>query len=144
LLFAVGCAASFKAVDLGPGVDEKGLLRPNYAIVRNGVVIPEYVVDQFGNFPLTADEALRRYKERKRDLELFVQQKYDLSGAGGGEISRFFMGAGASLIAAPRRGANAEGSINESPLIGATGYKESRDPLHYKMPQIRQRVDIFY
>jgi hypothetical protein len=53
-----------------------------YAIAKNNVVIPEFVIDSDGYYPTSAEEAWKRFQTRRRDLEPLIDQKYAIPKSG--------------------------------------------------------------
>lgn len=75
-------------------MDEKGTIVNYYALTRNGVVIPEYVIDEQGNYPASKEEAEKRFAERKNSLDETVKKKYVLPPNTPYEIQRNAVGVG--------------------------------------------------
>ena len=45
---------------------------PAYAVMRNGMIIPEYVINRKGEYPETKEEAEKLFRMRYATLESFV------------------------------------------------------------------------
>jgi len=138
-------------VKLGPGVDENNIVSPFYAVARNNVVIPEYVIDRYGNYPTSREEARRRFELRRENIEPVITQKYDLSQTVSNEVPRYFFGfcfALVSPIAIPVRwfgeafsSSSKRRSLSE---VAANYFESSFNPPQYEKPHIKERVDYFY
>lgn len=93
-LILAGCAPHYHTVKLSKGTDAEGNIVKYYAVTRNGVVIPEYVIDERGNYPDTKELAEERFKERKNELDDTVKKKYVLPPNTPYEIQRNVIGVG--------------------------------------------------
>lgn len=149
-----GCASSsqYRVVKIGPGVDDQGIIQPLYGVTRNNVIIPEYVVDEFGKYPASPEEAKARFETRKDDLEDLIQNKYEIPTASGGGIANPFFAVGFILLAPIVLPVTFLGEL----LSGKSDKKSAGEltseyfdmSLHPPAPvekaRIKERVDIFY
>jgi hypothetical protein len=143
---------SYRVVELGAGVDENNIVNPFYAVARNRVVIPEYVVDRYGNYPTTREEARRRFEAQRMEAEPIIAEKYDLSKGSSGQASNYFLGFFLSLVSpivVPIRwlGESFSGRKEKSPSfseIGTQYFDASFNPPGYEKPRIKERIDYFY
>jgi len=151
-LFCFASCVSYRVVKLGPGVGEDNIVSPFYAVARNNVVIPEYVVDRYGNYPTTTEDAEKRFQLQRYSAEPLVREKYYISSNPPGQLSQYVFGFCLSLVSPV---------VVPIQWIGETfssipGKKRSfsqiasdyfalcfHSPL-YEKPQIRERVDYFY
>jgi hypothetical protein len=138
-------------VEVGTGVDERNIVSPYYAVAQDGVVVPEYVVDRYGNYPTTREEAWRRFHNQKDQLQPLVQAKYDLTRGGASGVSRNVMGFFFTLVspvAIPIRYlGEAFGPKDKRRSFGevASEYFDlSFHPPGFQLPRIRERIDILY
>jgi len=138
-------------VELGPGVDDENIIRPFYAVARNNVVIPEYVVDEYQNYPSSPEEAMRCFEARKDNVETFIGDKYDLSPSWTYQVPRYFLGAGLTVIspiAVPVQSLGEMFSKQTSKRsfgrIASDYFEYSFNPPVYEKSKIRERADIFY
>ena len=49
-----------------------------YAIAKNNIIVPEYVIDTNGLYPQTKEEAWNRFRVRKDTLETSIDKKYKI------------------------------------------------------------------
>ncbi len=99
LLVLSGCSPHYHTVRLSKGVNEEGETVNYYAVTRNGMIIPEYVIDEKGNYPIEKDTAISRFNERRREIEQTVINKYRLPNNTAYQINRNIVGFGLLLIA---------------------------------------------
>jgi hypothetical protein len=147
----VGCA-TYQVVELGPGVAENNIISPLYAVSRNQVVYPEYVVDEYGNYPTDRETAWKRFREKKDAAEAVIREKYEVPSAFPGQIPRYLFGfcfALASPVVIPVRwfGEGLFGKPGQKKSfsrISSEYFRSSFNPPGYEKPLIRERVDYFY
>ena len=94
ILLLAGCGPHYHAIKLTKGVHADGEIVSYYAVTRNGVVIPEYVIDEKGEYPITKEEAWSRFEDRKQKLNEAVKNKYVIPANIPYEIQRNIIGAG--------------------------------------------------
>lgn len=145
-----GCSA-YRVVSMGPGVDDQNIVRPFYAVVRNHVLIPEYVIDEYGNYPTSADEARARFESRKKSLESVVSGKYDLPRDVPYQLKRGLVGSGFILISPVAVPVQCLGELFSTsqnrrpvPKVVEDYFDSGFNPPLYDKPRIRERIDIFY
>ncbi|MBI4549671.1 MAG: hypothetical protein HY714_01945 [Candidatus Omnitrophica bacterium] len=146
-----GCA-TYHVVELGPGVTENNIISPLYAVSRNRVVYPEYVVDDYGNYPTDPQTAWSRFREKKPAAEAVIREKYDVPSAFPGQVPRYFFGfcfALVSPVAIPVRWVSEglfgkPGAKKSFAQISSDYFSSSFNPPGYEKPRIRERVDYFY
>ncbi len=63
---------------LAKGVDADGEVRDFYAVTYNQVVIPEYVINERGEYPTDPETARQRFQQRKPALESKMKARYIL------------------------------------------------------------------
>lgn len=74
-------------------MDRDGEVRDFYAVTQNNVVIPEYVVNERGEYPTDPETAWQRFQERKAELEPKMREKYKIPSGGGSSAKRSFLAA---------------------------------------------------
>ncbi len=151
ITFLIAGCASYRVVELGPGVDDENIVRPFYAVARNNILIPEYVVDSYQNYPYSPEEAETRFESRKNVLETFVREKYELPPSWTYQCPRYLLGAGLTIISPVAIPVQALGecfsrqtSKRSFGEIAADYFEASFNSPMYEKPKIRERVDIFY
>jgi len=150
IVFLTGCT-SYRVVPLGPGVAENNIITPFYGVTRNHVLIPEYTLDEYGNYPTTEEEAEKRFQAQRAKVDPVVKEKYELPASFPNQIPQFFLGLGfvlVSPIAIPVQwlGEIFSESSKKRPFSKVAGdyYTFSFSPPGYEKPRIRERVDYFY
>lgn len=150
LVFLTGCT-SYRVVQLGPGVAENNIITPFYGVTRNHVLIPEYTLDEYGNYPTTEEEAEKRFQAQRAKVEPVIKEKYELPDSFANQIPQFFLGLGfvlVSPIAIPVQwmGEIFSSSSKKRPFSKIAGdyYAFSFGPPGYEKPKIRERIDYFY
>lgn len=145
-----GCSA-YHLANVGHGVDSQGMVQPLYAMTRNHTVIPEYVIDEFGNFPDSPEEAEKRFNARRQDLESYVTQKYRIPHDFPYQFQRGFFGIGFILISPVAVPVQCLGEwLSNQPHKRTTGkvvsdyFDSGFNPPLYDKPEIRETIDIFY
>jgi len=98
LTLHVACGPHYHAVRLSKGIDQEGNAVNYYAVTRNGMIIPEYVIDERGDYPISEEEAWQRFSQRKGDLENLVKTKYILPNNTAYEMKRNTIGAGLLVV----------------------------------------------
>ena len=88
IFFHVSCTSAYRPVLLTKGVDRDGQVRDFYAVTQNNVVIPEYVVNERGEYPTDRQTAWSRFQERKAELEPKMREKYQLPSDAGSAAQR--------------------------------------------------------
>ena len=82
LLIVAACSAScahYRVTELERFSTDPAHTTPEiitYAVTRNNMIIPEYVIDRKGNYPTSREEALQRFNTRRAELDDFVRNKY--------------------------------------------------------------------
>ena len=93
------CSPHYHTVRISKGVNDTGEIINYYAVTRNGMIIPEYVIDEKGDYPDTKTMARARFKERQGYLEETIANKYKLPNNTAYQINRNLVGFGLLLIA---------------------------------------------
>ena len=78
LAFVNASCASYRVVPFTRGVDLDGNVRDFYAVVRNNTIIPEYVINERGEYPTDPKVAWQRFKQRRDKLEPEMIAKYKI------------------------------------------------------------------
>jgi len=77
LIITMSSCAHYRSVRVYEVVDELGDDQEvYYAIAKNNVIIPEYVVDYRGNYPSSEEAAWERFESRKDVIESSIQGRY--------------------------------------------------------------------
>ena len=76
LLFSHTSCASYRVVEVARGIDAEGNVRQFYAVAHNNVIIPEYVINERGEYPTDEKTAWERFHERKDELLPRMKAKY--------------------------------------------------------------------
>jgi hypothetical protein len=97
-LIAAGGCATFRVVEVGSGVDEEGIVSRFYGVARNNVLIPEYVVDAYGSYPTSEQEAHRRFDVSHYTVEPYIIEKYILPNEFLYQLRRISWGSGFVLV----------------------------------------------
>ena len=69
--------ASYRVVPLARGVDSEGDVREFYAVAHNNIVIPEYVMNERGEYPLDRQTAWQRFQDRRKERVPQMKEKYE-------------------------------------------------------------------
>lgn len=142
LIFSNVSCASYRPVLLTKGADSDGQVRDFYAVAQNNVVIPEYVVNERGEYPTDPKTAWSRFQERRTELEPKMRAKYKLPSNAGSSTGRFFLTT-AYVLAFPI----------SYPIYAFGGGKSDKSPAGYfdlmvygakpKLPQLKDEFDNY-
>ena len=78
LVFFLSSCAHYRTVCVyNVLIPENGKKR-YYAVAKNNVIIPEFSIGVNNDFPESKDVAWQRFKERKNQVESFIDQKYSI------------------------------------------------------------------
>ncbi|OGW88147.1 MAG: hypothetical protein A3G33_02640 [Omnitrophica bacterium RIFCSPLOWO2_12_FULL_44_17] len=92
-IFNSGCA-SYRVVHLSKGVDANGEVRDFYGVAENNVVIPEYVINERGEYPEDVKQAWNIFQTRKEKLSSSMREKYVIPNNFGYGIVRSLLAVG--------------------------------------------------
>lgn len=148
LILPAGCA-TYRVVEVGSGIDEKGMVSRFYGVARNNVLIPEYVVDVYGSYPTTEREARRIFDVTHYSVESYIKSKYALPNEFLYQLRRISWGSGFVLVSpivlpiewlgeafgGPRRRGFGE--------VARDYFRSSFSERTYKKPKIRETVENF-
>jgi len=70
--------ASYRVVPVARGVDSAGEFQQFYAVAHNNVIIPEYVVNERGEYPTDEKTAWERFQSRRAELAPKIKAKYKI------------------------------------------------------------------
>lgn len=150
IVFFTGCT-SYRVVQLGPGVGENNIITPFYGVTRNHVLIPEYTLDEYGNYPTTEEEAEKRFQAQRIKVEPVIKEKYELPPTFPNLIPQHLLGFGFILVSTIAIPVQWMGELFSSSSkkrsfsrIAGDYYSFSFSPPGYEKPQIRERIDYFY
>ena len=150
LVFFTGCT-SYRVVQLGPGVAENNIITPFYGVTRNHVLIPEYTLDEYGNYPTTEEEAEKRFQSQRVKVDPIIKEKYELPPTFPDQIPQYFLGFGFVLVSPVAIPVQWIGELFSSSAkkksfskIAGDYYSISFGVPGYEKPRIRERVDYFY
>lgn len=144
----VGCA-SYKVVRVSKGVDADGRVVDYYGVTRNNVLIPEYVIDEKGNYPESPEEAERRFEDRKDELEGYIKNKYELPDNFTYQTGRGILGAGliaVSPVALPityissKTSPNPERRDDSFSKVAKEYFSMSMDKPVYQTPELKDEL----
>jgi len=100
LLLTSGCT-HYRVVLLESFIDPADPSKPKtttYAVTKNNMIIPEYVVDRTGNYPTSKDIARERFELRREGLKELVEKKYKTENNFTYQAKRIFFGIGFTLV----------------------------------------------
>ena len=80
LSFVLSSCSSYRVVSLTRGIDQEGEVRDFYAVAENNVIIPEYVINERGEYPTDPGTARKCFEERHAKLEAKIKEKYKVPG----------------------------------------------------------------
>ena len=80
LSFVLSSCASYRVVPFTRGVDSEGAVHDFYAVAHNNVIIPEYVINERGEYPTDPKVAWALFRERRSRLESQMRTKYKTPG----------------------------------------------------------------
>ena len=76
LVFFQTSCASYRVVESARGVDADGNVRQFYAVAHNNVIIPEYVINERGEYPTDETTTWELFRARKNELVPKMEAKY--------------------------------------------------------------------
>jgi hypothetical protein len=76
VLFSQISCASYRVVSLSRGTDKEGEIRNFYAVAENNVIIPEYAINERGEYPTESKTAWNQFKSRRDALASKMRERY--------------------------------------------------------------------
>lgn len=149
IIFSFQGCASYTALELGPAVSLQGEIQPAFGVIRNGFIIPEYVLNAKGEWPSTEEEAWKRFNARPADLESFIREKYVLPNDTLYQMQRIPLAIGLILISPIALPVMILGSRGDTPPISAGKvadryWKNSLHSPKTRAPMIRESTELLY
>ena len=98
LLFCVSCA-SYRIVRVVQMTEkESGKSDIFYGVVKNNVLIPEFVLDERNRYPTTKEDAWARFNERRSKIEPLAKERYRIPNSFLFQAERIMVGIGLVAI----------------------------------------------
>jgi hypothetical protein len=89
-----GACSTYRVVPFARGVDEDGNILQFYAVAHNNVIIPEYVINERGEYPTDEATAWERFHSRKDEWVPKMQVKYEIPSNGVMSVKQSLLGLG--------------------------------------------------
>ena len=89
--------ASYRVVPLVRGIDREGEVHQFYAVAHNNVIVPEYVINERGEYPTSKEEARARFQARQ-NLIPAMKEKYRIPGDFSSASKRTLLSSGFLIV----------------------------------------------